>query len=328
MIKKPRTMPLSIRKLQAILRRLPYHHPMRAKLEEDLRKRLSGQKGEASLDYILSFLPEEDYLIFHGLRLTADGKYFFQMDTLLVSPYFLLNLEAKNLRGELYFDDVIKQLVQRVDGDQKTYADPIIQVKNQVVQLNRWLRKNKFAQIPIESHVVNTNSNTHISRSPTYDECSKKVIQSSQIYEKIKQYEKIHHNEKLSKRDLRGLTSCLLKQHTPHIPDLLTKYNIQKEELKKGVHCPKCQAIPMIRSKGIWTCSNHQCHFESKITHIEAIKDYALIYGRTITVKQLRAFLNIKSRYTANRIIKSLNFPFEGKNKWRVYTIPFAFLDP
>ena len=50
MIEKERTIPRIILILQALLRRLPLHHPKITVISEELGKRMAGFKGEKTLD--------------------------------------------------------------------------------------------------------------------------------------------------------------------------------------------------------------------------------------------------------------------------------------
>ncbi|MFB4163278.1 nuclease-related domain-containing protein [Alteribacillus sp. JSM 102045] len=52
-------------------------------------KSAAGYRGEKSLDYYLSFLPENECLIFNDLRL-PHKNYFFQIDILVLSTRFHL----------------------------------------------------------------------------------------------------------------------------------------------------------------------------------------------------------------------------------------------
>ncbi|WP_425589897.1 hypothetical protein [Fictibacillus sp. FJAT-27399] len=49
MIIKERKMPLIIRKLNALLRRLPQHHPQRKDIEASFAKYMAGYRGEESI---------------------------------------------------------------------------------------------------------------------------------------------------------------------------------------------------------------------------------------------------------------------------------------
>jgi hypothetical protein len=69
MIKKPREIPLTIRKLEALLRRTEDKNEKRPLIQQDYAKRLAGYKGERSMNYHLSVLDSKKYHIFHDLRL-------------------------------------------------------------------------------------------------------------------------------------------------------------------------------------------------------------------------------------------------------------------
>lgn len=87
MIIKERSIPEKILILQALLRRLPRNYPKIPQLKGELAKSLAGYKGEQSVNYHLSFLPEKEFLLLYDLRL-FNGNHYFQMDTLILTPYF------------------------------------------------------------------------------------------------------------------------------------------------------------------------------------------------------------------------------------------------
>lgn len=55
MIVKERQMPIYLRQLEALSRRLPAHHPKRDMVVESLVKHKAGYKGEQAINYPLSF---------------------------------------------------------------------------------------------------------------------------------------------------------------------------------------------------------------------------------------------------------------------------------
>ena len=92
MIVKERKMPVHLLQLEALLRRLPAHHPKRNVVAENLAKFMAGYKGEQAIEYPLSFLSETKYSILHDIRL-FDQKHYFQIDALIISSCFLLFLK-------------------------------------------------------------------------------------------------------------------------------------------------------------------------------------------------------------------------------------------
>ncbi|MBO9130041.1 nuclease-related domain-containing protein [Bacillus sp. 165] len=314
MIKKERKKPLKIRKLEALMRRLPPFHPKRPIIEEELAKSMAGYRGEQSLDYHLDFLPPKRYFIFHDLRL-LNPPHFFQLDTLILSPCFLLIIEVKNITGTLYFDSTFHQLTRTMNGKEEGFPSPLLQVKRQLSQLNEWLQTNKFPAVPIETLVVISSPSTIIKAShhlPT-------VIHRDSLVSKIESFEKKHKEQKLSEQELRRLSARLLKRHTPISSNILQRFRIDEIELLKGVHCPECRLIPMQRKGHSWLCSS--CNYSSKDAHIETLQDYALLISPTITNQQLRGFLQLPSRHIATKILMSMGLKHVGITKGRVYQL-------
>ncbi|WHY71334.1 nuclease-related domain-containing protein [Fictibacillus enclensis] len=93
------------------MRRLPHDHPKQKDIESSFAKHMAGFRGEESLDYSLSFLADKKCAILHDLLL-SDGVYHFQLDTVIVTPHFLLVLEVKNITGTLVFDMDFNQLIR------------------------------------------------------------------------------------------------------------------------------------------------------------------------------------------------------------------------
>lgn len=103
MIVKERKPPITLLKLEVLLRRLPKEHSIRSTVESDFMKIKSGYVGEKKVDYYLNFLPKKEYSIFHNIRLKSED-HFFQIDTLIITSKYILLLEIKNMLGNLMFD--------------------------------------------------------------------------------------------------------------------------------------------------------------------------------------------------------------------------------
>lgn len=316
MIKKERKIPLKIKKLEALLRRLPTTHSKYREIEGELAKSMAGYRGEQSLDYYLSLLPDQDYLIFHDLRL-PHKNYFFQLDILILSASFFLIVEVKNISGVLLFDHTFHQLIRNANGTEEVFPDPILQVNRQVSQFATWLEQNKSPLMPIESLVVIANSAAFIKSTSNRSERMRKVIRSTNLQEKIKLFEEVHKSEKLTKKDLRKISSLILKHHTPYNPNILEKFCVLKTDLLKGVHCPKCAFLSMERKRGKWNCPH--CSYSSRDAHLSSLEDYALLLQPTITNRQLRDFLQLSSGSIANKLLLAINAPHTGTTKGREY---------
>lgn len=314
MIGKPFSIPIEVTLLEASLSRLALDHPMRPALESELGRRRAGYWGEQAVHSILAVLPEKEYFIFHNLRLP--GKpHFFQIDLLILSTSFFLILEVKNMAGELFFDDTFKQIIRTLNDQNDAFDDPVLQVRLQRKRLLEWLAMKGISLIPIETLVVSANSKA-VLRAENKD-LSQIIVRKNSLTLKIEELAKKHQQEIMTQKDLKKLANSLLKAHTPHIPNLLENYKISTDDLATGVHCPSCGVLPMTRKWGMWVCSS--CSFTSRDAHLAAIRDYTLLIKPTITNRELRSFLQLKSASTAARILNSLNLLSEGSTKDRVY---------
>ena len=320
MIAKPRAKPIFLVKLETLLKRLPEGHPKYSLIKTDYARQRAGYIGEKLLEYPLSYLPGKDYLIFHDLRL-SNGRHFFQIDVLLLTPFFISILEVKNISGSIFFNSSFKQIIRTIEGKEEGFADPVAQVKRQAEDLKNWLVRYRFPVLPIEPLVVMANEHTVIKFDPRDKITPYLVIPSLDILSKMRFYEKKFTSSFLNSRQLKKLYSRLIADHTPAEIDIFQRYAIQKTDLIKGIQCPSCLSFPMNRVHGNWKCL--ACSHVSKDAHIQALNDYALLISPTITNKEARYFLGSLSSDTAKRILKQSCRVSTGDKKGKRYFIPF-----
>lgn len=318
MIAKYRGCPIKIQQLEALLRRLPEQHPKGELISAELAKSLAGLRGEESLDYYLSFLPEQEFLIFQDLRLKND-PHFFQMDFLLLSASFLLIIEVKNMSGTLFFDPLFHQMILTSNGVEEAFPDPVLQVQNQKHHLNQWLQFNKLPTVPIETLVVMSNPKTVLKTHSNMQEYVKTVIRSPCLQTAIMNLCKQHQKEIYTPKHLRKLRTLLLKKHTINETNILERFGLFENELLTGAHFPDCLKLKMQRRGRKWHCPH--CLFQSKNAYLSSLADYSLLIHKNITNRKLRAFLHIHSPSTAAKILQSTQFPFTGHTKKREYQI-------
>ncbi|MCU9600040.1 nuclease-related domain-containing protein [Pallidibacillus thermolactis] len=318
MIIKKREKSQSLQTYEVLLERLDISFPKRELIETDYLMFLTGFKGEKSIDYPLTYLNEKYYQILHDLRL-FDGKHYFQIDTLIASQKLLIPAEIKNYSGILTFDPVFKQLIRKNNDKEEALPNPVVQVKRQAYHLKLWLENYKFKSIPIEPIVIMTNERAVIRMNHANSEVPRIVTTTSTFPEKIANLERQYSKEVLTKKDLRKLTRRLLKHHQPNNKNLLQQYGISKDHVTKGVKCDHCKRYSMERGHGHWICGN--CGYKSKHAHVKALRDYALLFGTEITIKEAMDFMRISSRFTMRRILDSLGFAKEMVKNKLVYTI-------
>jgi ribosomal protein L37AE/L43A len=316
MFKLELRMPVQALQCEAALERLSKTHPLRSTIEKDLKKWLKGYNGEKEVGYYLSILPDEQYYIFHGLRL-QDKKYF-QMDIVLLSPRFILIIEVKNIAGRIIFKKGSNHVVRIYDQQEEGMDNPIYQVVRQHQQLRNWLNTFNIRAIPIEHVVVFSNTSTIIETTPDNQGIFQNVIYAEALLEKISELEtKYQHIPLLSHEKLNLLSDLLLKEHTIHISDFFQTYKLTKNELSTGVQCPTCQTFSMQYISGSWRCQKCKC--SSKTAHQKAVEDYFLLLHPTITRKEFAEFLQIDSITKAKNLLLALQLPSTGSKRGTRY---------
>lgn len=318
MIRKKRRKPIKLLKTDALLRRVPEEHPKRSDIENDLARMKAGYHGEQALDYHLSFIDRDRFLILHDLRL-HDKIHYFQIDTLILHPSFFLILEVKNISGTLYFDPQFDQMVRTKNEKEEVFPDPVRQVLRQSSQLATWLEKRKYKLSPIESVVVIPNARTNLQTSPNNKDCLRKVIRDTRLVETIKDFEARHCEDHFTSTELRKLATQLVRYDTPLDPNVLNQYGIDPSELVVGVACPACGLFAMKREWGTWRCPH--CGCKSKDAHVAALRDYTLLIGSTISNREAREFLRLPTSRIAHNTLQALGHPYEGTTKGTRYNL-------
>ncbi|NHM31541.1 nuclease-related domain-containing protein [Neobacillus terrae] len=303
-------------KLAALKDRLHDDNPKKVNVIKDWYKESAGYYGEKSLDYYLSFLDEKNYLIFHNLRLPS-GKYFFQIDLLILTSFYGLVVESKNISGELYFDSKFCQLIKAEDGKEKRLGDPFSQVRHQSNQLTSFFAANNLPPLQIEYLVALTNQNAIIKNVTGNHGEQHKLCRGANILEKIGKIEKYIAHDRFTSKDIKKIAKILLKNHTSPDIDILKQFNISKEEIITGVRCPSCSFLPMQNTHGKWSCPS--CSGIYKDAYEDAVKDYFLLFGPQITNKEFRWFTHLYKRNTATRYLSSMELGKSGSNRGSIY---------
>lgn len=322
-ILKEREMSLKIKVLEALSRRLPASHHMLPRIKSDLGKNIAGFKGEESLNYYLELLPDTggEFYVLQDIRLPFKSHHF-QIDTLLIFSTFFLILDAKYMKGALEFDPAFQQLIQKFtenEVDQTiTYSDPIIQVQNQLTKFKTWLKDHKIQPGPSESLVVIANSRAEIKCVSHPNLVKNMVVRNSGVEAKVTDFTKKHTKETWDAKNVRKLSSLIIKKNEPvTFIDLEKDYGVTSECILKGVQCQKCLHIGCEKTFGTWLCQ--KCNNTCKDAHIELLQDYKLLIGPTITVSEFQKITGIKSERTARRLLLTSGLSYSGNTSQRVY---------
>ncbi|MED3561213.1 nuclease-related domain-containing protein [Bacillus xiapuensis] len=313
---KPLTLPPMVEKIDALLRRIRFDHPKMMNIQMEREMKMKGYQGQKALEFYLDQLPEKKYDIINDLRL-YDGKYYFQIDVLVLSVAFFLDLEAKNRGKEIIFERELEQATLVKNNYRERIDNPVLQAKTQARKLRKWLQDQNCAAPPIHYLFVNSNKNTKITFAYHNHPQNRNICNSEGLLEKIEQIEEFE-IEKITQKELRKIARLLLAHHIPEDPDILRYFDISPKEISTGVKCPNsvCHFIGMERRYGTWYCP--KCGTRSKDAHIQAIYDHFLLIKPTITNAELCNFLHINPRI-AYKILSAMNLPFTGKYRDRVY---------
>ncbi|WP_143833782.1 nuclease-related domain-containing protein [Oceanobacillus senegalensis] len=320
---KPRHKNQEVMALRALDARVPTGHPMKEKVQTDLKIKLAEVSGEREVDYPLGFLDKKQYLILHNLRL-PDNNGHFQMDTVLLSQNFILIVEVKNWLGTVIFGEN-DQVTRIYEGKEKGYHHPVPQARTQAFRLYQWLRKQGVPNIPIEILAVISFPSTIIKPSSPHVHIPNEVIHNSNLLFRIQELEKKYDKKVISKRQQDEVAHLLKNSDHPPSNNILDKYHLHPNDLLKGVFCPECRSLPMIRCKRKWYCT--QCHHYSIDAHRFTLLDYQLLIGCWITNRAARAFLNISSPYIMKRILQQECISHIGKGKGMRYKLGYNIME-
>lgn len=319
MIVKPLELPYRILALESLESRLAPNDLRIPEVQLELKKRYAGYYGERSLRFYFEKLPEKDYLIFHNLRLEIGGT-FFEIDVLILNVRYALILETKNIYGEIHFDTQFNQLIRTWNGKKEVIENPLDQARYHAYLLNNWLNDNLGFNLPIDYLAVISNSSTTITTDPGKAHLFKKVIHSNKLLSNIKEIDRKFGKEFVDLSSLKKMKNKLLKKHVEPGYQVLKRFGIRPEEIRKGIQCKNCKKFDMIRANRTWVCPH--CGHVDRQAHVAGVKDYFLLMGSTVSNKELRGFLNIQDPYVTNKLLKGLKLEEKGENKSRIYLGP------
>ncbi|SFD37250.1 Nuclease-related domain-containing protein [Lentibacillus persicus] len=305
---------------EAMFRRILKEYWLNDSIVSAYKREKAGYDGERNVDYKLSTYPHKNLFIFQGLRL-ANPPFHFQIDTLLLTKKFICILEIKNKKGTFKYDSKQQQLTQEINGETKSFKDPILQAEAQKAHLVSWMENKAKYNIPIETLVVVAFPSTIIENVREDPDVYKKIIHNESLHQHLDRLNNNFTEEQFTKADLRNLCKTLLHEDTALRTDLLQKHHLTERHLIKGIPCERCQHYPMKRLYKKWQCPN--CYSTSFKAHQRVILDYFLLHGPTITNKECREILQIDSPRTAHTLLNSMHLQHDGRNKGRKYYAPY-----
>ncbi|RSK28629.1 NERD domain-containing protein [Bacillus sp. HMF5848] len=299
-----------VKKLDPILREVDEAIKRCLKAEVDSIGRIqAGDWGENEFEYYARLIDSDEIRIFHHIRIAYRG-FAFQIDCLILTPHFAIIIEIKNLKGVLTISN--EQLIQNVDGRQSRVPNPIAQVKTQSFHFMRWLEEHGIESYPIINLVVSTNRRAIFEFVEPCEEARQMYVHADNFPLKFRMLE-IQNPANLTQSNLNELSKTILASHKPKYNNTLEKYGLTEDDFVFELKCQACGFHLMTYKKGAWHCD--RCGETCKDCHVQLIRDYLLILGRGISLKECRQLFGIQSRNILRNLLRKMNLKLVGNRK-------------
>ena len=184
------------------------------------------------------------------------------------------------MRGEFYFDPVNKHFYRMNDaGKREGMRNPEAQLSRSTTIINSFLR-HKGIEMSTDGIIV------FVSRAGI-------VMKASEKWKTIPLDSLVEYIEFLENRTKACVSSDTCKRlafellgedRTEKSFGIVDYYNISIDEVKKGVRCPQCNYIPMLRKHSRWHCE--KCGKESRDAHLNTLQEFRLLFGPEITSRR------------------------------------------
>ncbi|KGR80221.1 nuclease-related domain-containing protein [Ureibacillus manganicus] len=300
--------------LEALLRRLPVEDCDYPKFQKSFFQLRKGYLGELRSDREWNEIrmPDDHYLLFNYETVNEVGN-INQIDTLMLSRYFLFIMEVKNITGKIDFDDEKRQFTNfKGDNNIEVYTNPEDQIERHMRMIYK-IMKMLNIHLPILGAIVFSNTSTIIGEPP-------KRIPAFHLSGLNSHVNSLFH--KYSKQVITLNELNLLKDYLLEILERDNwKPNIDKSKLKKGAICENCNDhSPMKYYYGRFICQ--KCKSMSKDILLESLLDYRVLFNPWISNNEFKQFFSISSVKTSYKLLKSLNLDSKGNDRSRIYYIP------
>lgn len=313
MIAKKYSASLYLEALHALYKRIPKNHLNFSTIQEEYYQTVAGDIGEEAVMKVIEQLdlPYKFYT-FHNVSLYSETL--FQMDILIITPYYALILEIKNIKGEITFTD--QQIIRTLaTGETRSFDNPFLQLEEYESQLKRLFQVNHIS-LPIFSAVAFAFSSSIIKDPPK----NKTILFRRGIKPYIRN---IPANARiLSDAQLESLKYFILKENTDYQPfPLCNHFGIDPNSIRLGVECVQCGLIGMKKVIRNWYCP--RCKSSHRNAHVSTLRDYLLLYNSTISNQECQQFLQLNNKYEATKILNNPTLIKTGQSRSRKYSMKF-----
>lgn len=315
MLYKQRTKPKQLEGLQSLARRLSPAHEKYRFIQEELYKVRAGFGGEQEYDRCMKEVHTDfPHAILHDVSLQQNGVQF-QIDSVFIAPDRIIITEVKNVADKIIVKANPTQFLKESQaGSRAVFRNPIAEVERKIHFLKGWLHE-KNIQLPVTGLITFAHNNEIFIEEPL-------TMPILPNYEAPAFFRELPlESSILSKQDIYKLAHTFLSSHQEYNPFPLTsRYGIHPDELKNGVLCDNCsneQAI--VREENTWSCPF--CGHRSRAPYEQAIKEYFMLIGNSLTNREFCGFTGLTCRHTAKRLLSSPTLQKAGTRKATTYTL-------
>lgn len=317
MMKITRSEPELLFSLPRLINRLSKGFPVKGKmdLEEKLYRLRAGYSGELKVDRYLESVPYmQGKIILTGVALPIKFGSLFQIDTLIISERYVMIVEVKNVKGDLYFKTNPHYLLRVLDGEETVMDCPITQLELAKIHLVEWFRQQGM-NIEVQGVIVLANRNAHIREIPPHAP----VIYMKRL--SILLGEKEKYPEVLSTVQLERLRIRIRQQQSDYVTGPLCSYfHINPKYLKRGQLCVKCHESTDYKTERLRYCK--YCELTQPNNFRETIEDWLMLVDSSITNAQCRYFLDLKNKDDAVYVLRRFGLKSKGHSVNTVYYKP------
>lgn len=299
--------------LNNLIQRLSINNPQRKELIDEYMRINAGDIGEKFIMETIEKLQlPYDFYIFHNLSLFIESK--IQIDILIITKYYVIILEVKNIKGVIEFSQNPKQLIRTLpNGEMHVFNSPEPQLDEYIYQIKQFFL-NYGIDIPIYGAIVFPFTSSFI-RQPTEKTI---ILRKNELKPFLRNIPT--GKEYLNDKNVEFFNSYFLKDQLTFNPyPLIEKYKIQRDEVMNGVICPNCGTLGMKRFAFYWFCQS--CGHKSTNAHENAIYDYLKIINNTITNRECRRFLEVNNKDQVNKMLRKMPLNKTGNYRNTKYTL-------
>ncbi len=147
--------------LRALVQRLEKNHSHYNKIIQDLQQLEAGDLGEKRImEQLQKMAPSNEIYILHNITFTTPMP--IQLDIVVITPYDVIIIESKNIRGRIDLKCRPRRMVRTLEnGDKHIFNHPEIQLEEYVLGLDTFF-KQQHLEIGVKGDIVFAFNNAYM----------------------------------------------------------------------------------------------------------------------------------------------------------------------